>query len=256
MGTKFVKTAKFSFKCKSCKKLSYAADVKASCCRSCKRQITKSCACGCSLKVTRSLWRFNNKPQYATGHHLKGKTYNEIYGTRLPKCGYQKGAANIAKRKEIRQKISKALSSRDEACMFSGKTKKEKLALRIQSAQRLMSGNYKHNYKGFRSRLEYTVAIGLKKYGLDFIYEQPYETPDGKLYIPDFKVGRRILEVSGFAYKQWRKDFAVKVKHLKKFKKYVHVIVPDAVYLLAKKLLVCKVWKMSQLDKMCKEWSR
>jgi 6-pyruvoyltetrahydropterin/6-carboxytetrahydropterin synthase len=50
-------------------------------------------------------------PVYKQGHGTKGKTYLGIYGTSMPKVGYQHGEKNIAKDPEIAKKISTALKN-------------------------------------------------------------------------------------------------------------------------------------------------
>lgn len=40
----------------------------------------------------------------------RGKTFMEIYGTDSPACGFQTGDSNVAKRPEIRRKISAAIT--------------------------------------------------------------------------------------------------------------------------------------------------
>ncbi len=41
---------------------------------------------------------------------IEGKSYQQIYGTSNPKCGFKKGEGNVAKRPEVRKKISKGVT--------------------------------------------------------------------------------------------------------------------------------------------------
>lgn len=92
------KQLKFSCSCTECTQWFLSADVNAKICKPCK--LPKPCRCGCG-KIVRTPGRY-----FSLGHKNKGKTYFEIYGTSTPNCGHRRGEDNIAKRVDIRKKIS------------------------------------------------------------------------------------------------------------------------------------------------------
>ena len=91
------KEKKYSFMCKICGEKFKAADFKAKLCDKCRSP--KLCKCGCGEYTS------SKGALYKAGHHHRGKTYEEIYGSKDVSCGYQPGNKNIAKRKDIREKI-------------------------------------------------------------------------------------------------------------------------------------------------------
>jgi len=155
---------------------------------------------------------------------LKGKTYREIYGTEHPKCGFQRGENNVAKRPEVREKIINKL--RDF---------KYKMMRKIHIDE---DGNK------YRSSFEVDVKNHLVKLGLKFDYKKHYENKikiKDKIFIPDFlfkaseitkkhpKRNRKILiEITGSVFPEWRKKFIEKIDYIvehDKEKKYFIIIV-------------------------------
>ena len=96
-----MKIKRFKRICKFCNKEYLATDVKGNVCDECRKP--KFCKCGCGRLVK------GPGHLYYRGHANKGKTYKEIYGTDNPKCGFKKGEENIAKREDIKKKISKGV---------------------------------------------------------------------------------------------------------------------------------------------------
>lgn len=159
-------------------------------------------------------------PQYIQGHKSllnKGKTYKEIYGTDNPGCGYQKGENNIATRSEIREKISKGViksyhnpetgealrNLRREACPF--------LQAKFISYERqflALDGNK------FRSRFELAIADLFYTNNIPYRDEVRYKLDNNGLKVVDFVVGDLLIEVTGYAYDEWRQKFNEKIMRL------------------------------------------
>lgn len=108
---------------------------------------------------------------------LKGKTYKEIYGDNLPKCGFKKGSdnPNFTRDKYIGCKL------------FNSSGKK------------------------FRSSYEVKFSEILEKNKIAYSYEHHYKLLNGKVKIVDFIVGKVLIEVTGYAYIKWQQDFDVKI---------------------------------------------
>jgi len=88
--------------CKDCgKKFPFFEKKTLNICGEC-RNTPHPCECGCGGIVI-------GKSKYLQGHFSKGKTYKEIYGTNKPKCGFRSGEENVAKKSEIRKKISNSI---------------------------------------------------------------------------------------------------------------------------------------------------
>ena len=203
-----IKERKYKKNCVICNKSYFAADVKGCICYECKSP--KLCKCGCG-QMTKS-----PRGHYCPGHHLKGKTYKEIYGTDTPKCGYQKGANNIAKNPDIRKKISEGVKQsyindpslkekRRENCGFSGK-------------------NYQHYFKTkpskdgnmFRSSFEVEFSDFLYENSIKYLYEKWILMCNDHYKIVDFIVDDKIIEVTGYAFEDWQNNFNKNIKILRK----------------------------------------
>lgn len=112
----------------------------------------------------------------------KGKTYKEIYGTHNPGCGFKKGNDNP---NFTRPK-------------FVGCTCIDKY--------------------GNKRRSKYEVEFGelLTENGIDYAYENHYNLNNGTVKIVDFEVNGNLIEVTGYAYEEWRNDFDAKIQLLAK----------------------------------------
>lgn len=77
------KALKFIHTCKFCNQEFKSADVKSIYCLSCKEP--RECKCGCGKMVKTPGF------EYYTNHSKAGKSYQEIYGTSTPNCGFMKG---------------------------------------------------------------------------------------------------------------------------------------------------------------------
>lgn len=167
--------------CKYCGNSFNCFDKKATKCDECLTIISADCACGCGTKISRVKYKFLSNP-YAINHDKRGKTYEEIYGTSKPTCGFKSGLLNVnyTKPKYRRFKYENSIGQK-----FSSK-------LEVQFSEFLL----KHNIK-----YECEVKIPLV---------------DGKLKIVDFLLEDLILvEISGFAYENWQENFIYKIKLLR-----------------------------------------
>ena len=84
----------------------------------------KLCKCGCGKEIkTRSFHKYCGIPKFIHGHNHKGKTYEEIYGSRVKEQKEKrknslvgksredmKGNKNVSKRIEVREKIRKSIT--------------------------------------------------------------------------------------------------------------------------------------------------
>lgn len=253
VGSTFTKKAAHPCSCLGCGKPFLGKDWKSSKCEKCLARIKARCACGCGMFIEIPRWhKLHGRRRCIRGHGTAGRSYADIYGSRRPKCGFKSGAANLSKLPEVRAKISKSLRMRDEACMFSGKTTAEKVALRVASSKRLMAGKFKHRTGRYRSKLEADFAHCLRRSGVCFAHE-PSVTTDARIFFPDFRVRRTYIEVSGFAYPAWQTHFVSKMRAMAKVCKSIHVLVPDKVYLTASKRLsphVTRVWPLSRMQSL------
>jgi len=110
--------------CILCDKDFLAADGKAKYCYECKEN---SICISCDKKINLG----NIRCGRCYHKYRKGMTYMEIYGTKRPNCGYKPGELNIAKRPEIRKKISNAVKE---------SYNKNPNLRKIRSIQKTMSG--------------------------------------------------------------------------------------------------------------------
>ena len=192
------KEKKFKAICRYCGVSFMSADVKTYTCSVCK--MPKPCKCGCGELV------MTPSREYTFGHKIRGKTYLEIHGTSTPNCGHRKGEANAAKRPEVRKKISdgvkrsyqnpQLIQSRREKCVFL-KRKWIDFSCRFPA----------NDGQKYRSRFEVEVADTLYGQGIQYEYEHKITMEGGKLKIVDFKVGNLLIEVTGYAFDDWRQSF-------------------------------------------------
>jgi hypothetical protein len=107
----------------------------------------------------------------------KGKTYAEIYGDKIPKCGFRKGIENpnFTRNKYVGCKVSNR----------SGKK--------------------------FRSSYEVIFSNVLEENNISYEYEKHFTLLNNKVKIVDFVVGEKLIEVTGYAYEKWQKDFDEKI---------------------------------------------
>ena len=170
----------------------------------------------CSNKCAHSTEEYKEKISKAVkgkSKKTKGKTYEEIYGTSNPACGFKKGDKNIAKNPEIRKKISE------------GVTKSYTEELRKQRSEQaynggFIGGNYRKTIEDnhgnrFRSKLEASFSNLLIENDIDYIYEQRVQLINGKIKIVDFVVDNIFIEITGYAYESWQEDLQMKIKWLK-----------------------------------------
>lgn len=171
----------------------------------------------CSLKCshrTKEYRQSASKIHKGRKSPLKGKTYLEIYGTLTPSCGYQKGSKNIAKRTDIRKKISKGVKNSYTP---------ELLQKRREEAykRKFYKGSFKKKFYDdygnyFRSTLESNFSNFLHKNGIEFEYEKEVKLLNGKRKIVDFVIDNKVyIEISGYAYRAWKDDFNLKVNYLR-----------------------------------------
>ena len=111
---------------------------------------------------------------------LKGRTYKQIHGTDTPRCGFRRGKdnPNFTRPKYI-------------GCVCVDKF-----------------GNK------CRSKYEVELSELLIEHNIQYDYEHHYTLCNGKVKVVDFTVGNCLIEVTGYAYEQWRNDFDVKIQLL------------------------------------------
>lgn len=204
---KFVKEQKFVKVCRYCKTSYKAADVKSYTCPECKKP--RKCKCGCGKVV------IVPGHYYSSNHERKGKSYKEIYGTDTPACGYQRGDRNVAKRADIRKKISEGVKQSYIDSPELTKLRRADCAFlnskHINFARRFEA---KDGQK-YRSRFEVEVADILFDHHLEYVYEVRVPMVNGKLKIVDFVIGDYIIEVTGYAFDNWREQFNTKLPLLR-----------------------------------------
>jgi hypothetical protein len=110
----------------------------------------------------------------------KGKTYEEIYGTKTPKCGFKKGDLNPNFTRD--KYVGCTLTN------FSGKR--------------------------FRSSYEVKFSNLLEFNNITYNYEHRFKLCNGKVKIVDFIINDKFVEVTGYAYDKWKQDFDIKIQLL------------------------------------------
>jgi hypothetical protein len=143
----------------------------------------------------------------------KGKSYKEIYNEKIPTCGFQPGDNNVARRPEIREKISIGVKK-----SYTPELRQKR---RNQVYKDFDSGKsfcrYQKKYKNskgemFRSSLEVHFSEFLIRNSFHYEYEKVFKLINGKRKIVDFVIDNLILvEISGYAYKKWQEDFKTKM---------------------------------------------
>lgn len=195
--------------CKNCNIEYNALKAQTYFCPPCKKERI-TCFCG----AKKGMWSV--RCANCACKYKKGKTYKEIFGTDNPGCGYQKGDKNIARRKDIREKISKNVKA-----SYTKELRKQRgKFLRDYNMKRGFMNSRKKwpNSKGelFRSSLEAEFSDLLIENGYAYKYEVPIKMINGRYKIVDFQVEDILIEISGYAYEKWKKDFNEKMSLLRK----------------------------------------
>lgn len=167
--------------CKYCSDKFACFDKKASICQKCLENVTFTCECGCGTLVTRVRHK-SVVNKFYHNHDKRGKTYKEIYGTATPTCGFKKGLENVnfTKPKYRRFKYENSIGEK------------------------------------FSSKLEVQFSEFLIKHNIKYVSEKKIPLHNGKLKIVDFLLDDFILvEISGFAYETWQRDFITKMQLLR-----------------------------------------
>lgn len=121
----------------------------------------------------------------------KGKTYQEIYGTSTPSCGFKRGEnnPNFTRNKYV-------------GCTLTNK-----------------SGNK------FRSSYEVKLSDILESANIAYQYEHQYKLCNGKIKIVDFVINNKLVEVTGYAYEAWKIDFDAKIHLLKMSYPHLDIVI-------------------------------
>jgi len=188
------KEPKFEHMCEGCQTVYKSADIKGRFCVECKTP--RKCLCGCG-RIVKTPGKF-----YFSGCRVRGKTYQEIYGEAIPKCGFQKDEGNLMKNILF---LDKALNN-------------------VTKNRTLYDGI------NFRSKWEVEVYKDLKKQNISPLYEPSIKYPSGWLK-PDFLLGNTIIEVSGFA-----SAFSdTRQRNIKKLHKYLEFTDKNIIFIVSKK---------------------
>lgn len=138
------------------------------------------------MTVIRKKFKGLRQKSYVQGHATKGKTYLEIYGTSTPACGFKTGLEN-PNFTHLRQR---------------------------------KFGTFKYVNKigeKYRSSLEVTFSEYCIDNEIPYISEVILNLVNGKRKIVDFVLYDHIIvEITGFAYTQWREKFIGQIKVLRK----------------------------------------
>ena len=115
----------------------------------------------------------------------KGKTYLQIYGTKIPKCGFKKGLLNpnFTHRRQI-----------------------------IEHSPQNKMNKYGEFY---RSKLEVQFSEFLHEHNINFEYEYKIKMNNNHYKYIDFRVGNVLIEITGLAYKAWQEKFFNQIKVLR-----------------------------------------
>lgn len=150
---------------------------------------------------------------------LKGKTYKEIYGDEPVKCGFKKGEENIAKDPEIRKKISEGVIRSYEKNFGELREVRRKFFIEhpslgvVHRSKPTIFDDYGNKY---RSRLEANFSNLLIENNIPFEYEKPFKMKNGRMKYVDFVIDNKLfIEISGYAWESWKKDFDAKIKVLR-----------------------------------------
>lgn len=163
--------------CEFCNNPYIAKEFKSKFCAECVKEIEYMCQCGCNRHGKAKFWKARTSP-FIQGHHSKGKTYMEIYGTDTPKCGFGKGKDNPMANVDLVRKLFSSIKKKD--VIYDGYKFSNKYEL--------------NTYKYLRRKFEFN----------NIRYEQILKV-QGRLYLPDFLIYDKegnileMYEVSGFA---------------------------------------------------------
>lgn len=204
MKRTFTKIRNKICKCKFCEKEFLAAEPRAKVCDACKISPEKLGKCEvCSTPVKKGDRFCSPKCKATYGHFLPGS-----------KMGFQSGNQNIAKDPEIRKKISGGIrkSYEDENLIKCRREKMIELA-RSGKAPGWYSSYNEERKERYQSRLEESFATLLQEKKAPYIKDYPLPLEKGKTKLIDFYLLERnhFVEISGFAYERWQKDFIQKL---------------------------------------------
>jgi hypothetical protein len=135
-----------------------------------------------------------------------------------------------------REKLSEALTAYWSGLTPKQKKRRVKNHLFVKSP---LGARYKR-VDGYRSKLELRVVRKLQQIGIPFEYEKCYRFQNGKRFYPEFTLeGSLLIEVSGFAYESWKKQFVEKVERIvEEGHRLVCVTYPDKVAELRRRVSV------------------
>ncbi len=202
-------SARFPKKCTLCLQEYLAKEIKSKYCSNCRIRV--ECGCGCGQLVNRK--GYKNSTGFYVSHGHRGKTYLEIYGTSTPSVGFKSGSLNVAKRSEVREKITKGLILAYKEGRKLPVDPEKILKLYPNFQQRLP------NSRGelFRSSWEVQFSEFLLKNKLDYEREIVIPLLGKRKKVVDFIIDRNILiEVTAVAHKKWQEDFFRKIQLLRK----------------------------------------
>lgn len=147
----------------------------------------------------------------------KGKTYKEIFGDKQVTCGFKRGVDNPNYNPILKKKANDSLRKyyRNHPEAIQKKSR--------EASDRVAKGNFhgKLKYKNsidqkFRSSLEVRFSEFLLRNNLSYQYEVPFKLVNGRNKIVDFVIeGFLLVEVSGYAFESWKKDFDKKLRLLR-----------------------------------------
>lgn len=200
MGEIYTKPLKYSRVCKYCQANFMAADVKANSCIVCRSP--RLCKCGCGKFVK------SRHAEFAPGHKNKGKSYLEIYGTSVPRCGFKSGDEN-----PNYDTILKAKST--ESLKLYYKNNPDATYARIRKTNNTKSNIIHSSGEKFNSGWEVTVYDVLTKHKIPFTREVKVILTEGGIKIVDFVVDDNIyIEVVGMSYNRDIATFTTKMTKL------------------------------------------
>lgn len=201
------KELKFEHTCESCKKVFKSGDVKGRYCVECKQP--RQCKCGCGTLVK------TPGKDFARGCKVRGKTYEEIYGTSTPACGFKEGSLN-----PMANKLSKERQRKGVTDSYTPALREKR---KLQKLKDIDQGNcygkvigVSENGEKMRSKLELAFAEALKREGIEYSYEKrvvklPINRDKYSRKVVDFTVGSLDIEITGAAYSNWIEEFKKKV---------------------------------------------
>lgn len=200
--------------CRFCQKEFLAADVKATICDDCKAKSSR-CECGAKKDIFAEFCFICRKTKYDV---FRGKTYTEIYGSDSAPCGFQRGERNVAKRKEVREKIRKAVIQSYEKDPSLRKLRREQMIDRIRDGT-APGWYYSYNSEReerYQSRLEEEFAKLLLSRDVSYMKDYPVALSSSRTKLVDFFLLKTstYVEISGFAYEEWQEDFFEKIQRL------------------------------------------